>query len=121
MRIDQWLWCVRVYKTRSLAATAIKAGRVLIDQQPVKPSREARPDDVVAAQFGAMTRTFRVLGAPSSRVGAKLVAQYAEELTDDEQFAIGREQARVEREWRVFRRTGERPTPGWLPELKTTE
>lgn len=106
MRVDQWLWSVRVYKTRTASKTALKAGRVSIDGQPVKPAREVRSGEIVAANFGGMTRTFRVVDTPPSRIGAKLVARYAEELTSEEQFQRAREQARADRDWRAFRRSG---------------
>ena len=106
MRVDQWLWAIRVYKTRSLSAEAIKSGRVTVNTQPAKPAREVRVGDVIAARFGAMTRTFRVLGIPPSRVGAKLVAQFSEEMTPEDEFAVGREQARADYEWRLHRLSG---------------
>ena len=87
MRLDQWLWAVRVFKTRSLAAEAIKAGHVHIDGLPCKPAREVRPGDTVVAQVGIMTRTVRYLADPPSRVGAKLVPQFAEDLTPPEEYA----------------------------------
>ena len=87
MRLDQWLWAVRVFKTRSLAADAIKAGHVHVNGQPCKPSREARAGETVVAQVGILTRTVRVIAAPPSRMGAKLVAQFAEDLTPPEEYA----------------------------------
>jgi ribosome-associated heat shock protein Hsp15 len=87
MRIDVWLWCVRVYKTRSISTDAIRSGRVSVNSQLAKPSREVRAGDLVAAAFGPMTRTLKVVDVPSSRVGAKLVPIYAEELTTEEEFA----------------------------------
>jgi ribosome-associated heat shock protein Hsp15 len=87
MRLDQWLWAVRVFKTRTNAAEAIKAGHVSVNGQPCKPSREVRAGDTVIARVGIMTRTVRVIDAPKSRVGAKLVAQFAEDLTPPEEYA----------------------------------
>jgi ribosome-associated heat shock protein Hsp15 len=80
-----------VYKTRSLAAAAIRGGHVKIGGEAVKPSREARLNDVVAARVNQMTRTLRVIGAPESRVAAKLVAQFAEDLTPPEEYRRRRE------------------------------
>lgn len=91
MRLDQWLWAIRIYKTRNLAAEAIKGGHVKIADEPTKPAREVRPGDVITARVNQMTRTVRVIGAPASRVGAKLVAQYAEDLTPPEEYARRRE------------------------------
>ena len=87
MRLDKWLWAVRIYKTRSLAAAAITGGHVRINGEPVKPAREPRPNDLVTARLDVVLRTLKVLGAPASRVGAKLVPQFAEELTPPEEFA----------------------------------
>jgi ribosome-associated heat shock protein Hsp15 len=91
MRLDQWLWAVRVYKTRSVAADAIKGGLVKIAGESVKPAREARPGDVIAARVGHIVRTVKVVDAPRSRVGAKLVALYMEDLTPPEEYAKPRE------------------------------
>jgi len=87
MRLDQWLWAVRVLKTRTLAADGIKGGHVRINGEPCKPAREVRPGDTVVARVGIMTRTVRVIAAPPSRVSAKLVAQFAEDLTPPEEYA----------------------------------
>ncbi len=91
MRLDQWLWAVRVYKTRSLAAAAIKAGHVTVNGQPAKPAKEVRAGELIVAKIGDLTRTVRILDAPASRVGAKLVAQYAEDLTPPEEYTKRRE------------------------------
>ena len=87
MRLDQWLWAVRVYKTRTIAAEAIKAAHVRVNGQSAKPAREVRTGDLIEAELGPVTRTLKALDAPRSRVGAKLVAQFAEELTPPEEFA----------------------------------
>ena len=86
MRLDQWLWAVRLFKTRSLAVEAIKGGHVKINGAASKPAHEAKPGELVVARVGFMTRTLRVLGAPRSRVAAKLVPQFAEDLTPPEEF-----------------------------------
>jgi ribosome-associated heat shock protein Hsp15 len=86
MRFDQWLWAVRVFKSRTLAVAAIKAGHARIDGEIVKPSHEMKPGELVTARIELMTRTLRVLAAPPSRVGAKLVPQFAEDLTSPEEL-----------------------------------
>jgi ribosome-associated heat shock protein Hsp15 len=85
MRLDQWLWAVRVYKSRSLATDAIKGGLVKVNGQAVKPAYEAKPADLIVARVGIMTRTVRYLAAPKSRVAAKLVPEFAEDLTPPEE------------------------------------
>jgi len=79
MRLDQWLWAVRVFKSRSLAADAIKTGRVEVDGQEAKPAHEIRPEEVITVHFVERARILRVLGAPPSRVAAKFVPEYAAE------------------------------------------
>lgn len=91
MRLDQWLWAVRVYKTRTLAADAIRGGLVKIAGEPTKAAHEVRPGEIIVARVNQMTRTVRVLDTPKSRVGPKLVAQFAEDLTPPEEYARRRE------------------------------
>lgn len=87
MRLDQWLWAVRLFKSRSLAAEAIKGGHVKVNGAAAKASHETRPGELVIARIGMITRTLRVLDAtPRSRVGARLVAQFAADLTPPEEF-----------------------------------
>ncbi len=78
MRLDQWLWAVRVFKSRSLAAEAIRGGRVEVDGAPSKPAHEARIGEVITVHFRERERCVTVRGFPPSRVGAKLVAQFVE-------------------------------------------
>ncbi len=86
MRLDQWLWAVRLYKTRTLAAESIKSGHVKLNGEPSKPAREVKPGELIVARCGQITRTLKVLSAPASRVGAKLVPQFAEDLTPPEEY-----------------------------------
>jgi len=87
MRLDQWLWAVRVFKSRSLAVEAIKGGLVKVNGARTKPAHEPRAGEMIVARVGIMTRTVRFLAAPKSRVGAKLVAEFAEDLTPPEEYA----------------------------------
>lgn len=91
MRLDQWLWAVRIYKTRTIAADAIKGGLVKVDGESVKPAREAKPGEVITARVNQMTRTVVVLDSPQSRVGAKLVSQFMEDRTPPEEYQRRRE------------------------------
>ena len=84
-RIDKWLWTVRVFKSRSVAAEACKKGRVLVQGGAVKPSREVHVGDVLQVRRPPVTYTFRVTGIASSRVGAKLVSQFMENITAPDQ------------------------------------
>jgi ribosome-associated heat shock protein Hsp15 len=85
MRLDQWLWAVRVYKSRTLAADAIKGGLAKVNGERTKPAHEPKPGDIIAARVGVMTRTVRYLAAPKSRISAKSVAEFAEDLTPPEE------------------------------------
>jgi|LauGreDrversion4_2_1035121.scaffolds.fasta_scaffold726157_2 ribosome-associated heat shock protein Hsp15 len=85
MRLDQWLWAVRVYKTRTLATGAIRSGHVRIQDLPAKPAREVHPGDIVVVQLERLRRTLRVVGSPPSRVGAKDLPAFVEDLTPSEE------------------------------------
>lgn len=91
MRLDQWLWAVRVYKTRSSASAAIRGGLVKLGGEITKPAHDVRPNEVITARVNQMTRTVRVIGEPASRVGAKLVPEFMEDLTPPEEYARRRE------------------------------
>lgn len=80
-RIDKWLWFVRVFKTRTLAADACGNGKVLMEGVRVKSSREIKPGDIVSVKTGYMERKFEVKALPPSRVSASLVKDYAEDIT----------------------------------------
>lgn len=80
MRLDQWLWAVRVFKSRTWAADVVKRGGVLVNGRACKPAHEVRTGELVAVRIDwERQRTLRVLGAPPSRVAAKRVAEFAEE------------------------------------------
>lgn len=80
-RIDKWLWAVRIFKTRSIAADAVKKGRVMVNNVLVKPSRLIKPGDIVKVRKAPVTYSFRVLQLVQNRLGAKLVPEYAENIT----------------------------------------
>jgi ribosome-associated heat shock protein Hsp15 len=108
MRIDKWLWCVRVYKTRTLASDAVKMNRVWVGGAWVKPSYDVKSGDVVDVRKGAVTFRFRVLEMVGGRQGAREVPRYVENITPQEELdklSIPRETVFVSRD----RGTG-RPT-----------
>ena len=82
MRIDQYLWCIRLFKSRNLASTICKKGQVKVNGQKVKPSREVLPLDRIEIRKDQLWRTFEILDIPKSRMGAKLIALYVIEKTD---------------------------------------
>lgn len=85
-RIDKWLWEVRIFKTRNQATIACRSGKLRIDDQIVKPSRELQPGDQISLHQAPITRTFQVIGFPKSRVGARMVPDFMVELTPEEEF-----------------------------------
>lgn len=86
VRIDKWLWSVRLFKTRSQATEACKSGKIKVNDQSVKASRELQPGCVITVTYKQITRTVRVLNLLNNRVGAKLVPEYMEDLTPDEEY-----------------------------------
>ncbi len=86
VRIDKWLWAVRIYKTRSLATEACKKGRVIIDGVQVKPSREIKTGDIILVRKLPVIYTFRVKNTLEKRLSAKLVQDYIEDLTSVEEL-----------------------------------
>lgn len=94
VRIDKWLWAVRLYKSRSLAIQACVAGHVRIGGDRVKPSREVHPGEVITALTGRVQRTVKVLASLQQRVGAVRVKEFAEDLTPPEEYERARAEAR---------------------------
>jgi ribosome-associated heat shock protein Hsp15 len=81
MRIDKYLWCVRLFKTRGLATEHVRSERVFIDDQPVKASREVKPGNLFVLKRHGYEEHFEVLLLPKARLGAKLVPDYLKVLT----------------------------------------
>lgn len=88
VRIDKWLWAVRIFKTRTIAADACKKGRVMLGDVSVKPSRNIRVGDVVQVKKPPITFSFKVLALSEKRMGAKLVPDFMENVTPPEQYEI---------------------------------
>ena len=86
VRIDKWLWAVRLYKTRSQAAEACKSGRIRIEGQHIKTSRNVKEGDVIEVHSGGFVKKVRVRKAVKNRVGAKLVPDLMEDLTPPEEI-----------------------------------
>lgn len=87
VRIDKYLWSIRVFKTRSEATDACKGGKIRVNGADTKPSRMVKVGDTVVARKGAVTYTYKVLELIDKRQGAKLVPNYAENLTPPEELA----------------------------------
>ena len=87
VRIDKYLWSIRVFKTRSEATDACKGGKVRVNGADTKPSKMVKVGDTIVARKGAVTYTYKVLELIDKRQGAKLVPNYAENLTPPEELA----------------------------------
>lgn len=100
IRIDKWLWAVRLFKSRNQASEACRAGKIRTEGQTVKPSREINPGDVITISQQALTRTVKVLQLLNHRVGAPLVPEYMSDLTPEEEFAKVKTMREVNFEYR---------------------
>lgn len=87
-RIDKWLWAARIFKTRSIASDACKNGRVTIGGVNMKPSRSVKVGDVVSVKKPPVTYSFKVLKTIEQRVGAKLLPEIYENVTDPKQYEL---------------------------------
>ena len=86
MRIDKYLWCIRIFKTRTIATTACKKGQVKMDAKSLKPSKEIFGGELIVIRKNQINYQIKVLSLPESRVGAKLVNQYTKDITPKEEF-----------------------------------
>ena len=108
MRVDKFLWCIRVYKTRSLAASQCKLEKVWLNGAEVKPSREVKVGDVLTVRKGPILFSYKALAYPRARLGAKLVSGYAQDVTAPEEMA---KLEMIRMQFRLDRRRGlGRPT-----------
>ena len=87
-RLDKWLWAARIFKTRSVAADACKNGRVMMGGTTVKPSRMIKTGETVSVRKSPVTYSFKVLKCNEQRVGAKLLPEIYENVTDPKQYEI---------------------------------
>ena len=86
MRVDQYLWCIRIFKSRNIASNACKKGHVQLNGQISKASREILPLDKLEIRKNQVWRIFEVLDIPKSRIGAKLISIYVIEKTEKSAF-----------------------------------
>lgn len=87
-RIDKYLFAMRIYKTRSIAADACKNGRVKMHGAELKPSRTFHVGDIFTVRKGPVTYTYKVLALSNNRLGAKLVPEYMQDITSPDQLEI---------------------------------
>lgn len=88
VRIDKWLWAVRIFKTRSQATEACKKGHVVIGELPVKASREVQIGEIIKVRKSPVTKSFKVLALSGKRMGAKLVSDFMEDVTPPEEMEL---------------------------------
>lgn len=108
MRIDKFLWCLRYFKTRSIATTACRKGQIKVNGDTAKPSRDVFPLDKIEVRKDQINYTLTINDLPESRVGAKLVDIYRTDTTPKEEFEI-REMLKYSQDYYRKKGTG-RPT-----------
>ena len=87
-RLDKWLWAARIFKTRTIAADACKNNRARINDAAAKPARTVKEGDIVSVRKPPVTYTFRVKQAIEKRVGAKIIPDILENITDPQQYEM---------------------------------
>jgi ribosome-associated heat shock protein Hsp15 len=100
IRIDKWLWAARIFKTRTLAGEACRGGKIKIDDQAVKPSRELKENEVISIKLDQLNKTVQVKSLIKNRVSAKQVADVYEDLTPTGEY----ERLQLMREFNYERR-----------------
>jgi len=88
VRIDKWMWAVRLFKSRTLAVEACKKGRVMIDNVSVKPSRMVKVGDILQIKKTPITYSFEILDLSEKRMGAKLVPNFMKDVTLQSEYDI---------------------------------
>jgi len=88
VRVDKWLWAVRIFKTRSMAAEACKKGKVTIKGVTIKPSREIKINDQIEIRVPPITRSYLVTAISGKRMGAKLAVDFVKDVTAQDQLDL---------------------------------
>ena len=86
MRIDKFLWCIRIFKTRSIATSACKKGQVKMDAKNIKPTKEIYGNELILVRKNQINYQIKVIDLPESRIGAKLLDIYRKDLTPKEEL-----------------------------------
>ncbi len=86
LRWDKYLWCVRLAKTRSIASELISKGKIKVNGDSIKPSREVKLNDLISVQKNTATFTFKAIGFTDKRVGAQLVSNFLVDLTPQDEI-----------------------------------
>lgn len=101
-RIDKYLWAVRLFKTRSIASEQCKSQKVLVNDEPVKASRELKMGDILKVKKDTAVFSYRILDLLDKRVGAPLVKNYIENITPQDQLEKQKEYLNAKKEFRDF-------------------
>lgn len=88
VRVDKYLFAMRIYKTRSIAAEACKKGRVTMNGVQLKPARTFKTGDVFSVRKNPVTFTYKVLQLSENRLGARLVGEYLQDITSPDQLEL---------------------------------
>ena len=88
VRVDKWLWAVRIFKTRSLASEACKKGHVSIGDSTLKPSKMVQVDDIVKVRKSPITKSLKILALAEKRMSAKLIIDFVEDVTPAEEMEL---------------------------------
>lgn len=109
MRIDKFIWCVRLSKTRSIATKLCNADKVVLNDDLIKSSKAVKVGDEISLKYNPIWRSFKVLDIPKSRLGAKLVPEFIEETTEASALATYEQVQKANQENRMRMGKG-RPT-----------
>jgi len=90
-RLDKWLWCVRVFKTRAEATSACRGNSVQVNGLDAKPGRDIHAGEIVTVRVGIVTRTLKVIAQPKARVAAKLLPGFMADLTPPAEYEKARQ------------------------------
>ena len=85
IRIDKWLWAVRIFKTRAISTDACNSGKVKIDGKSIKPSRSIKLNETITVQKGIVKFVYEVTGLIEARVSAKIASENVNDLTSTEE------------------------------------
>jgi ribosome-associated heat shock protein Hsp15 len=88
VRVDKWLWAVRIYKTRSLASEACKKGHVSLGESTLKPSKTIQVNDTIKVRKSPIIKSLKVLALAEKRMGAKLISDFVEDVTPVEEMEL---------------------------------
>jgi len=88
MRIDKYIWAIRIFKTRSMATNACNSDKVKLNGELVKPSKLIKQNDIISIKVVPIWKIFKIIDLPKSRIGPKLVSDYTIETTTKRDIAI---------------------------------